>query len=350
MKYRNLGRTDVKVSEICLGTMTWGQQNSKQEAFEQLDYAVDHGVNFIDTAELYAVPPNAKTYTLTEQYIGEWLAKRGRRDDVVIATKVMGKSNNEYARPEKQQTDLTAEQIRYAAENSLKRLQTDYLDLYQLHWPSRTVNCFGRRFMPLQIDKQEGVELLESLRALAELVKEGKVRHIGVSNETAWGIMEYLRLANEHDLPRLVSVQNAYSLLVRLYEYSLSEVSVHEDVGLLAYSPLAGGYLTGKYQGGVKPKGSRMVLFGERFSSRYHEQDMYACVQEYVDLAKRHDINPAQLAIAYTLQGNFVTSSIIGATSMEQLRTNIGAADVTLSKELLDEILTIGERYRSPGC
>ncbi len=350
MKYRNLGRTDVKVSEICLGTMTWGQQNSEKEACEQLDYAIDQGINFIDTAELYSIPPRSKTYGLTEQYIGNWLTKRGKRDDLIIASKIMGKSPMNWARPNKQPTDLTAAQVKYAVDESLKRLRTDYIDLYQVHWPSRTVNCFGRRFMPLEIDKQQGVPLLETLQALGELVTQGKVRHVGLSNETAWGIMEYLRLAKEHDLPRVVSVQNAYSLLVRVFEMSTSEVAAREDVGLLAYSPLAGGYLSGKYLNGAKPKGSRMTLFGERFSSRYHEQDMEACVQAYFDLAAKHDINPSQLAIAYTLRGNFVTSSIVGATSMEQLRIDIGAADVKLSDDLIKQILKIGERFRSPGC
>ena len=352
MKFRKLGNTDIDVSEICLGTMTWGQQNTEEEAVEQLDYATgEKGINFIDTAEMYAVPPRKETYTLTEQYIGRWLSKRGKRDDLVIATKVAGKSTAmDYARPGDQFPDLTAEQIRYAAEGSLKRLQTDYIDLYQVHWPSRTVNCFGRRFMPLEIDKEEGVPLLETLSALGDLVKEGKVRHVGLSNETPWGTMQYLRLAELHDLPRVVSVQNAYSLLNRTYEHAMSEVSAKEDVGLLAYSPLASGQLSGKYLNDAKPEGARLTLFGERFGSRYEKEDTQRCIQDYVDLAQKHGLDPSQMAIAFTLKGNFVTSSIIGATKMDQLKTDIDAVDIDLGDDVMKEILRIGDRHRSPGC
>ena len=352
MKFRTLGRTDIQVSEICLGTMTWGKQNTEEEACEQLDYATgEKGINFIDTAEMYAVPPTAETYTITEQYIGRWLAKRGKRDDLVVATKVAGRSPSMgYARPGEQTPDLTAEQIKYAVEGSLKRLQTDYIDLYQLHWPSRTVNSFGARFIPLQIDKEEGVSLLESLEALGDLVKEGKVRHVGLSNETPWGTMEYLRLAEANGLPRIVSVQNAYSLLNRIYEYAMSEVSAREDVGLLAYSPLASGQLSGKYLNGAKPEGARLTLFGKRYSNRYEEEDTELCVQAYVELAAKHGLDPSQMAIAYTLKGNFVTSSIIGATKMEQLKADIDAVDLELGDELMSEILEIGSRFRSPGC
>lgn len=351
MKFRKLGDTDIDVSEICLGTMTWGKQNTEEEAHGQLDYATgEKGINFLDTAEMYAVPPTAETYTLTEQYIGRWLAKRGKRDDLVIATKVAGKSTDlAYARPGDQIPDLTAEQIKYAAEGSLKRLQTDYIDLYQVHWPSRTVNSFGRRFMPIQIE-DDGVAILETLSALGDLVKEGKVRHVGLSNETPWGTMEYLRLAKEHGLPRVVSVQNAYSLLNRIYEYAMSEVSAREKVGLLAYSPLASGLLSGKYLNGAKPEGARITLFGERYNSRYEKEDSERCIQAYFDLAKNNGLDPSQMAIAFTLKGNFVTSSIIGATTMEQLKTDIDAVDVELGDDLMAEILEIGDRFRSPGC
>ena len=353
MKYRKLGKTDIDVSEICLGTMTWGKQNTEEEACEQLDYGVAQGVNFIDTAEMYAVPPTAETYTLTEQYIGRWLAKRGKRDDLILATKVAGRSVDlAYTRPGTQTPDLTGEQIKYAVEGSLKRLQTDYIDLYQLHWPSRsTFNSFGRRFMPLEFGKEDmGVPLLESLQACGDLVKEGKVRHIGLSNETPWGVMEYLRLAKEHGLPRVVSVQNAYSMLNKVYEYGLSEVSYHEKVGLLAYSPLASGQLSGKYLNGAKPAGARLTLFGSHFSSRYEKEETEANIQAYVDLAKEHSLDPNQLAIAYTLKGDFVTSSIIGATTMDQLRADIAAVDVELSDELMTSVLELGVRFRSPGC
>lgn len=353
MKYRKLGRTDLEVSEICLGTMTWGKQNTEDEGHEQMDYAVDQGINFFDTAEMYAIPPSAETYGKTETYIGNWFKKRGKRDDIILATKVFGKSSNiDWGRPDDlKPIDLSAKQIKYAVEESLKRLQTDYIDLYQLHWPSRTVPMFGTRFFPLDgPDPVDGVPILESLQALGDLVKEGKVRHIGLSNETPWGTMEFLRLAEKHDLPRAVSVQNSYSLLNRTYEFGMSEVSLREDVGLLVYSPLASGQLSGKYLNGARPDGARITLFGARFSSRYHEEDTENCVAAYVELAKKHNLDPSQLAIAFTLYGNFITSSIIGATTMEQLKTDIAAADVTISDELMTEIQEIGERFRSPGC
>lgn len=353
MKYRKLGRTDIDVSEICLGTMTWGKQNTEEEAHEQLDYAVEQGINFIDTAEMYAVPPSAETYGLTEKYIGTWLKQRGKRDDLILASKVVGKSSEfAYARPGEKGADLTAAQIKYAVEGSLARLQTDYIDLYQLHWPSRaSFNSFGRRFLPLEFAKKDmGVPMLESLQACADLVKEGKIRHVGLSNETPWGTMEFLRLADKHDLPRVVSVQNAYSLLNKIYEYAMSEVSYHEDVGLLAYSPLASGQLSGKYLDGAKPEGARLTLFGARFANRFEQEDTEACIKAYVELAAEHEVDPNQMAIAYTLKGDFVTSSIIGATTMEQLKTNIAAVDLELEATLLAKILRIGMRFRSPGC
>ncbi len=348
MKYRHLGKTSVKVSEICLGTMTWGEQNTEAEACEQLDYAVDQGINFIDTAEMYAVPPRAETYTLTEQYIGRWLAKRSKRDDLVIATKVAGRSDFDYMRPDGQAPDLTPEQISYAADGSLKRLQTDYIDLYQLHWPSRTVNAFTARHFPLRAPK-DGVPIEETLGALGKLVEVGKVRHIGLSNETPWGTMEFLRIAEQEGLPRPVSVQNAYSILNCNYELGMSEVSLREDVGLLAYSPLASGLLSGKYLGGKRPDGARLTLF-PRFLDRYVMDDVDACVTDLVELAAEHSVDPSQLAIAYTLYGNFVTSSIIGATSMEQLESNIAAAKIEINDELAEKLRKLSARHRSPGA
>lgn len=352
MKFRKLGRTDIKVSEICLGTMTWGKQNTEAESHEQLDYGVAQGINFIDTAEMYAIPPTAETYSLTEQYIGNWLAKRGKRDDLIIATKVMGKSSTiDWAREKGVMPDLTPDQIKYAVDGSLKRLQTDYIDLYQLHWPSRVAPIFGTRFFPLQAPVPvDGVPIHETLKVLGELVQAGKIRHIGLSNETPWGTMQFIDYAAQHQLPRVVSVQNSYNLLNRMYEVAMAEVSLREDVGLLAYSPLASGYLTGKYRNGAKPEGARITLFGERFKSRFHQEDTEACVDAYFNLAEKHGLDPSQMAIAYTLQGNFVTSSIIGATTMEQLKTDIAAVDVELSEEVMEEILEIGDRFRSPGC
>lgn len=355
MKYRQLGRTDLEVSEICLGTMTWGVQNTEADGHEQMDYAVDQGVNFFDTAELYAIPPTADTYGTTETIIGNWFAKRGKRDDIILATKTASRSelfNCSWARPDDMQPpDLTPAQIKYAVEGSLKRLQTDYLDLYQIHWPSRVVQMFGTRFFPLRApDPVDGHDIHATLEALGDLVKEGKVRHIGLSNETPWGTMQFVNYAEQHNLPRVVSVQNAYSLLNRMYEFTMAEVSLREQVGLLVYSPLASGYLTGKYLNDAKPAGARVTLFGERFSSRYHKEDTEKCVQAYVDLANKHNLDPAQLAIAYSLKGNFVTSSIIGATTMEQLKVDISAADVELTAEMMAEIHEIGERFRSPGC
>ncbi|MCY4325753.1 MAG: aldo/keto reductase [Betaproteobacteria bacterium] len=348
MKYRKLGRTDLKVSEICLGTMTWGEQNSEADACEQLDYAVDAGINFIDTAELYSTPMKAETYTLTEQYIGRWLKKRNRRDDLIIATKVTGKAAFiDYMRPDGQTPDLTPEQIRHALDGSLKRLQTDYIDLYQLHWPSRTVNMFDVRSFPLRAPKNDGVPIAETLGALGELVAAGKIRHIGLSNETPWGTMEFLRIAERENLPRPVSVQNVYSILNSTYELGMAEVSLREDVGLLAYSPLAAGLLSGKYIDGKRPSGARMTLYPHYFT-RYEDREIDACVREVQQLAAECDLPVTRLAIAYTLYGNFVTASIVGATSLEQLKCNIAATDVTISDEVAGKLVKICNRHRSP--
>lgn len=353
MQYRQLGRTDLEVSELCLGTMTWGKQNSEADGHAQMDYAVDHGINFFDTAELYAIPPAPETYGATESIIGTWLKQRGKRDDIILATKVASNSAIfNWGRPDEMlPLAPTATQINYAVDNSLKRLQTDYIDLYQLHWPSRTVPIFGGRFFPLRApDPVDGVAMLETLEALGQLVQAGKVRYIGLSNETPWGIMQFLKLAATHNLPRVVSVQNSYNLLNRSFEFTNAEVALREQVGLLAYSPLAAGYLTGKYLNGAKPAGARITLFGERFTQRYSPQASEACVAAYRELATKHNLPLNQLAIAYTLAGNFVTASIIGATSLEQLQSNIAAADIEISAELMTEIQEIGERFRSPGC
>ena len=343
MQTRKLGNTDIDVSLIGLGTMTWGEQNSEQEAFEQLDYATAHGVNFIDAAEMYPVPPKADTQGLTETYLGNWLASRGQRDKLVIASKVAGPGNGlSYLRGGPR---LTREHIRQACEDSLKRLQTDYLDLYQVHWPDRSTNFFGKLGYQRTANEQF-TPIEETLGALHELVQEGKIRHIGLSNETPWGTMEYLRLAQENNWPRVVSIQNPYNLLNRSFEVGLAEFAHREATGLLAYSPLAFGMLTGKYLGGKWPEKGRLTLY-ERFS-RYTGEHAQDATRAYVDLAHQHGLSPAQLALAWVNSREFVTSNIIGATTMEQLQENMGSAEVTLSQDLVEAIEAIHAEFTYP--
>ncbi len=333
MRTRRLGRTDVQVSEICLGTMTWGEQNSEQEAFQQLDLATGEGINFIDAAEMYPVPPRAETQGLTETYLGHWLEQRGRRDDLVIASKVAGPGNGlTYLRNGPR---LTRDHIREACEQSLKRLKTDYIDLYQVHWPDRNANFFGKLGYKHNPSEQ-ATPIEETLSALNELVQEGKVRHVGISNETPWGTSEYLRLARENDWPRVVSIQNPYNLLNRTFEVGMAEIACREDVGLLAYSPLAFGVLSGKYLNGRRPDGARLTLYS-RFA-RYTGDKADEATRAYIELARQHGLSPVQMALAYVTGRDFVTSNIIGATSLEQLRENIASATVTLSDEVLEEI------------
>ncbi|EEX95423.1 oxidoreductase [Vibrio orientalis CIP 102891 = ATCC 33934] len=342
MQYNKLPHSTLELSKICLGTMTFGEQNTEQEAFSQLDYALERGVNFIDSAEMYPVPPKAETQGLTEQYIGNWLAKSGKREKVVIATKVAGPRNVPYIRDN---MSLDRKNIHLAIDDSLKRLQTDYVDLYQLHWPQRQTNCFGQLNYPYP-DSQEEVTLIETLEALAELIKAGKIRYIGVSNETPWGLMTLLRLAEKHELPRVVSIQNPYNLLNRSFEVGLSEISHYEGVQLLAYSPLAFGCLSGKYLNGSRPDSARCSLF-ERFVRYFTPQGIQA-TQAYVDLAREHGLNPAQMALAFVNQRPFVASNIIGATNLEQLKSNIDSLDVVLTDELLQGIQEIGTTYSNP--
>ena len=339
MQYRPLGGTDLRVSLICLGTMTWGEQNSEAEAHEQLDVAVDHGVNFIDAAEMYPVPPKAETQGLTERYLGSWLARRGDRDRLVIATKVAGPSSGlEWIRggPE-----LSARHIREAVDASLERLQTDYIDLYQIHWPARPANYFGKLgYTPADADEGRAVEGIEEvLRTLAGLVEAGKIRHVGVSNETPWGLMHYLRLAAEHGLPRTVSIQNPYSLLNRSFEIGLAEFAHRERTGLLAYSPLAFGMLTGKYLASEWPRGSRLREY-PRFD-RYLSEPARRATAAYVELAREHGLSPAQMALAFVNSRPFVTANIIGATTRDQLEENLASADVQLSDAVLEAIAAI---------
>ncbi|NMT64124.1 NADP(H)-dependent aldo-keto reductase [Marinobacter orientalis] len=343
MKTRKLGRTDIDVSEICLGTMTWGQQNTEQQAFEQLELATAEGVNFIDAAEMYPVPPRPETQGLTETYLGNWLAKRGRRDDLVIASKVAGPGNGlSYLRNGPR---LTRDHIRQACEDSLRRLQTDYIDLYQVHWPDRNANFFGKLGYRHCADEQ-ATPIEETLGALAELVNEGKIRHIGLSNETPWGTNEYLRLSRERNWPRIVSVQNPYNLLNRTFEVGMAEIACREQVGLLAYSPLAFGTLSGKYLGGTHPEGARMTLF-ERFT-RYTGRRGEEATRAYVDLAASHGLSPVQMALAYVTSRDFVTSNIIGATTVAQLRENLGSTSVSLGDDVLEAIEDLNRDYTYP--
>ena len=349
MKYRVLGHTDLKVSLICLGSMTWGEQNTKRHAFEQLDFSIENGINFIDTAEMYAVPPRKETYGRSEQYLGEWLSQYKSRHQLIIATKVMGRANRfTYARPHLNngETRLDRQSITQACEASLKRLQTDYIDLYQLHWPDRQVNIFGQlgyQFNPCD----EPVELLETLQTLNDLVEAGKIRHIGLSNESPWGTMECLRLAEKHNLPRVVCVQNPYNLLNRSYEFAMAEVSCLEKIGLLAYSPLAMGVLTGKYENGARPAGSRMQLFGDYFT-KYITEDVLDIVHQYVAIARKFKLDPAVMAHAFVNQQVFTTSNIIGATNLTQIRAALDSVELALSDEVLKAISTIHSKYPHP--
>ncbi len=342
MQYTKLPHSTLEISKLCLGTMTFGEQNSQQDAFEQLDYAVAQGINFIDTAEMYPVPPKAQSQGLTEQFIGNWLSKSGKREKVLIATKIAGPRNVPYIRDN---MSLNRRHIHTAIDDSLTRLQTDYVDLYQLHWPQRQTNCFGQLNYPYP-DAQEEVTLIETLEALNELVKAGKVRYIGVSNETPWGVMTLLRLAEKHDLPRIVSIQNPYNLLNRSFEVGLSEISHYEGVQLLAYSPMAFGTLSGKYLDGARPKGARCTLF-ERFQ-RYSTPQGLEATKAYVSLARDYGLDPAQMALAFVNQRPFVASNIIGATTLDQLKANIESLNVKLEDEVLNKIQQIGTIYSNP--
>jgi aryl-alcohol dehydrogenase-like predicted oxidoreductase len=347
MRFNELGRTGIKVSEICLGTMTWGTQNSEAEAHAQMDYALDQGVNFIDTAELYPTTPvSAETQGDTEKFIGTWMKARGTRDKIVLATKISGPGRS-YIRGGR---PINRQEITAALDLSLKRLDTDHVDLYQLHWPNRGHYHF-RQLWTYQPNKQPSKaevhdNLVEILQALGDAVKAGKIRAIGLSNETAWGAMQFLHLAERHGLPRIASVQNEYNLLYRPHDADFSELTHHENVGLLAYSPLAAGLLTGKYVGGARPSGSRITVNGDLGgrTSQYQEQ----AVRDYVDVAGRHGLDPAQMALAYCLARPFMTSVIIGATSMDQLKTNIGAKDVVLGDAALRDIKGVIRRHPMP--
>jgi aryl-alcohol dehydrogenase-like predicted oxidoreductase len=345
MKYTTLPKTAIKVSKICLGTMTWGNQNTQEEAFEQMNYALEQGVNFFDTAELYPVPATPATYADTERIIGSWFQKTGNRENVVLASKIAG--GGDYTKHIRT-GGFTRQNITKAIEGSLQRLQTDYLDLYQLHWPSRGVNCFGVRDYPYQTATKEAENHLEILETLDAFVKAGTIRAIGLSNETPWGTMKYLQMANDHNLPRPVTIQNSYSLIHRGYEVGLSEVSMREDIGLLAYSPLAQGVLSGKYLDGKSPEGSRGNLF-PRFIARYMGDGSSEAVKRYQEIAKNNGITLSELSLAFVNQLPFVTSNIIGATKMSQLKENIGSIHIELSEQTLQEIQEVHAMIPNPA-
>ncbi len=334
MDTRPLGRTGLQVTKLCLGTMTWGFRNTEEEGHAQIAYALDRGINFLDTAEMYAVPPSAETYGRTESIIGSWLKANGGRDRMILATKVLG-PGAAFGYVRDGNLRLDAANIRRAVDDSLSRLATDYIDLYQLHWPDRTTNVFGKLDYVHDPDER-ATPAEETLAVLDELVASGKIRHVGLSNETPWGMMTFLRLAGQGGQPRMASIQNPYNLLNRSFEVGLSECAIREQCGLLAYSPLAGGTLTGKYLDGALPPRSRRTL--DTRGSRYDRPRGNTATRAYVDIAARHGLDPAQMAIAFVASRPFVTSAIIGATSVDQLATDIAAADLVLSDTVLAEI------------
>ena len=346
MDYRTLGRTNLRVSLIGLGTMTFGEQNSEAEGHAQIDRALDAGVNLIDTSEMYAVPPRAETYGATERIIGSWIRRSGRRDRIVLCTKVAGPGHAlglDYVRGGKNRLDR--QNIVEAIDASLQRLQTDYVDLYQVHWPARTTNFFGRLGYQ-HLEHEDVTPIDETLEVLPDLVRAGKVRHVGVSNETPWGLHRYLHLAHERGLPRVVSIQNPYSLLNRSFEVGLAEIAIQERVGLLAYSPLGFGVLSGKFLNGARPPAARVVRWS-RFA-RYSGESGQQATAAYVAIAREHGLDPAQMALAFVNRQPFVTSTLIGATTMEQLDANLASIDVRLTDEVIQAIDAVHRTYSNP--
>ncbi len=342
MNYKKLGNTDIDVSTICLGTMTWGEQNTQEQAFEQMDFALSNGVNFWDTAELYAVPPRKETYGDTEEIIGNWFEKTKRRKGVILATKVAGPARDYLRNGE---NSFTGPNLESALNNSLKRLKTDYIDLYQLHWPERNVNNFGRLGY---VHKENDWNKFEDvLGELDKYIKAGKIRFVGLSNETPWGTLNYLQLSKDKNLPRMMSIQNPYSLLNRSYEVGLAEVSIREKIGCLAYSPLASGYLTGKYRNKNFPKGSRMERDFD-FWTRYRKPNTEAAVELYFKICEKHNLNMTQMSIKFCEIQEFMTSVIIGATTMEQLKSDIESVNVNLSNDVIEEINQVQTIYPNP--
>ena len=346
MEMRNLGRTGIKVSNICLGSMTWGEQNTQKQGHEQLDYALERGINFIDTAELYPIPPKADTRGETEIIIGNWIKARKNREKIILATKIVGRMDRaNWFRKGGKPPRHTKAQIDFAVERSLKALQTDYIDLYQIHWPDRLREVFGfHTFRDFGIEDMIPFE--DTLEALSRHVDAGRIRALGLSNESAWGAMKFLSLSEKHGWPRMASIQNVYSLVSRRFDYDLAEIAMREDLGLLAYSPLAQGFLTGKYRNGARPEGARNTLFGrmERYEGGHAENAIEACE----DLAKQLGVSPVQLALKFVDTRPFTTSTIIGATSTAQLKENIEAFDIDWSEKMEKAVHKNHAQYRSP--
>ena len=342
MKYRKLGTTDTDVSVICLGTMTWGEQNTQKDGFDQMDYAVERGINFFDTAEIYAVMPRKETYGKTEEIIGNWFKEKKNRDKIILTSKIASKAENDlqWIREGSKNLGFDKKNMNSAIDASLKRLQTDYIDLYQLHWPERKVPKFGQLDFEYDPYDNQWTPIEEVLENLNVLIKEGKIRHIGLSNETPWGVMKFLQKGKEKNLPRMMSIQNVYSLVNRVFDIGNSEISIREKCGLLAYSPLAGGRLSGKYINNKKPTNARYTLWPRRFSRHNTERGEIA-IEKYVNLAMKYNIAPATFANAFVNDKSFVTSNIIGATNMKQLKEDIDSIDLTLTKEMLEEIENI---------
>ena len=343
MNYKKLGTTDLDVSTICLGTMTWGEQNTQEEGFEQMDYALDQGINFFDTAELYAIPPKKDTYGKTEVIIGNWFKKKNNRSKVILATKISGPGLS-WIRGGGNQYDK--KNLNEAVNQSLKRLQTDYIDLYQLHWPERKTNYFGKLgYEHKNNDVWNNFE--DILNSLNEIIKSGKVKHIGLSNETAWGLTKFLEISKSKNLPRVMSVQNPYNLVNRIYEIGLAETSIREKSGLLAYSPLASGIMSGKYRNGAMPDGSRLKLFGDSFP-RYKTKNATNAVEEYYKISKKYNLDLAQMSLKFCEIQPFMTSVIIGATTMEQLKTDIESVNLKLTDEIIKEINEVQKTCPNP--
>ena len=344
MNYKKLGNTDLDVSTICLGTMTWGEQNSEKEGFEQMDFALSQGVNFWDTAEIYSIPMREETYGETEKIIGNWFQKTKKRNDVVLATKVCGNTSNKYIRGGG--NSFGKKKIKEALDESLRRLKTDYIDLYQLHWPERSTNFFGDYGYEHDENDKDWTPFEEILESLKKFIEQGKIRYVGLSNETAWGLSKFLELSKMKGLPKMMSVQNPYNLLNRTYEVGLAEISIREQSGLLAYSPLAFGYLTGKYRNNKLPAKSRMQLF--KNFNRYKNENGQKAIDEYYKISKKYNLDFTQMSLKFCEIQHFTTSVIIGATTMEQLKTNIESVNVNLNNDIINDINKIQQKYPNP--